>query len=152
MTRFGKYPKTPVTETGRQAVLAALADAGIAFRDVQAAYVGAADQGMTPATRVLGEVGLAGIPITAVEDDSASGCAAFREAYQLIAAGECEIALAAGVGKMGRTMGAIGADTEGAAVIRAQGPLPPAGSFAMRARRRMHDLGTTIDHYAQVAV
>ncbi|MGE0538668.1 MAG: thiolase family protein [Dehalococcoidia bacterium] len=152
MTRFGKYPATPVTETGREAVLAALADAGIAFRDVQAAYVGAAGQGMTPGTRVLGEVGLTGIPITTVENASASGSAAFREAYQMIASGECEIALAVGVGKMSRPMGALGADSEGAGVIKAQGPLPPAGVFALRARRRMHDLGTSIDHYAQVAV
>lgn len=152
MTRFGRYPETPVTETGRQAIVAALEDAGVRFADVQAAYVGAAGQGMTPATRVVGEVGLTGIPITTVENASASGSAAFREAYQMVASGECDVALAAGVGKMGRAMGALGADAEGAALLMAQGPLPPAGLFAMRARRRMHDLGTSIEHYAQVAV
>src|SRR5207245_7332100 len=40
MQRFGMWPDRSSTDLGREAGLAALRDAGLSFRDVQAAYVG----------------------------------------------------------------------------------------------------------------
>jgi acetyl-CoA acetyltransferase len=75
--------------------------------------------------------------------------------------GAADIALAVGVGKFGRTLrldGGVGAPEAGTAEYRErqigamQGPLPPAGLFAMRTRRRMHEFGSNIDQFALVAV
>ena len=152
MVRFAQYPQRSITDLGVEAVLAALADAGLGWPEVQAAWCGAAAQGMTTGTRVLGELGLTGAPITTVDNASASGSSAFREAYLSVACGLYDIALAVGVGKM--TGGAAGAPLDRREILQTQamGFLPPAGVFAMRTRRRMHDYGATIVPYARVSV
>jgi len=153
MVRFGQYPQRSITNLAVEAVLAALADAGLAWPDVQAAWCGAAGQGMTAGTRVLAELGLTGAPITTVDNASASGSTAFREAYLSVACGLYDIVLAVGVGKMTGGGGAA-PPVERKEILQAQamGFLPPAGVFAMRTRRRMHEYGTTIVPYALVSV
>jgi len=152
MVRFDQYPQRSLTDLGVEAVLAALADAGLGWPDVQAAWCGAAGQGMTVGTRVLAELGLTGAPITTVDNASASGSTAFREAYLSVACALYDVALAVGVGKM--TGGTVGAPLDRKEILQTQamGFLPPAGVFAMRTRRRMHDYRTTIVPYARVSV
>ena len=152
MARFGQHPQRSVADLGVEAVLAALADAGLGWPDVQAAWCGAVGLGMTAGTRVLGELGLTGAPITTVDNASASGSTAFREACLSVACGLYDVALAVGVGKS--TGGGPGAVPEQREVLQMQamGFLPPAGVFAMRTRRRMHEYGATIVPYARVSV
>ena len=153
MVRFGRYPQRSIADLGIEAVLSALADAGLAWADVQAAWCGAAAQGITAGTRVLGGLGLTGAPITTVDNASASGSTAFREAYLSVACGLYDVALAVGVGKMTATGGSMAAPDRGETLqMQAMGFLPPAGIFAMRTRRRMHDHGATIIPYAGVSV
>ncbi len=153
MVRFGRYPERALADLGSDAVVAALKDSGLAWGDVQAAYSAVVGGGMTPGTRILGEMGLTGVSITNVENASASGSTAFREAYLAVASGLYDVALALGAGKMTRTMGGLGGAEPGdQARARAMGPLPPAGLFAMRTRRRMHEYDTTIEPYALVSV
>lgn len=153
MAPFGRFPDKPVTQHGIEAVLAALDDAGLELRDIEAAYCGVVGQGMTPGTSVFGAIGLTGMPIVNIDNASASGSSAFREAYLAVAEGRADAAIAAGIGKMAGPMGTLsGPGSREQLLARAQAMLAPAGMFAMRAIRRMHDFGTTIEHYAQVAV
>lgn len=153
MARFGQHPQRSVADLGAEAVLSALADAGLSWQDVQAAWCGAVGLGMTAGTRVLAELGLTGAPITTVDNASASGSTAFREASLSVACGLYDVALAVGIGKM-TAGGGAGAPAERRDILQMQamGFLPPAGVFAMRTRRRMHDYGTTIVPYARVSV
>jgi acetyl-CoA acetyltransferase len=147
MTRFGQYAEKSASEHGFEATLAALKDAGLEWKEVQAAFVGSMGVGGTVGPSTLAEVGLTGIPILDVENASASGSAAFRQAYVSVGAGLCDVALSLGVGKM-----------TAAAAFRpggdrpAQAFFPPAAAFAMRAQRRMFEYGDTADHYAMVSV
>jgi acetyl-CoA acetyltransferase len=153
MARFGQHPGRSIPDLGVEAVLAALADAGLDWPDMQAAWCGAVGLGMTVGTRVLGELGLTGAPITTVDNASASGSTAFREACLSVACGLYDAALAVGVGKA--TGGGGPSALPGRREIlqmQAMGFLPPAGVFALRTRRRMHDYGATIVPYAQVSV
>ena len=161
MVAFGRHPDRSVADLGAEAVLAALADAGLPWSEVQAMYCGAAGAGLTPGTAVGALLGLTGLPITTVDNASASGSTAFRMACADVASGGLDVAVAVGVGKSGRTLrldGGVGQPEPGTAehraqmVARMQGSLPPAGQFALRTRRRMHDYGTRIEQYALVAV
>jgi acetyl-CoA acetyltransferase len=153
MARFGQHPQRSAADLGVEAVLSALADAGLSWPDVQAAWCGAVGLGMTAGTRVLAELGLTGAPISTVDNASASGSTAFREACLSVACGLHDVALAVGVGKMTAGGGAGAApDRREILQMQAMGFLPPAGVFAMRTRRRMHDYGATIVPYARVSV
>ena len=93
MTRFGKFPETPVESFGRQAVWEALADAGLSAKDVEVAYLGNLTERRETghmtcvAQQILRGVGMTGIPITRVENACASGSTAFREAWMAVASG-----------------------------------------------------------------
>ena len=78
MHRFGMWPDRSNADLGREAGLAALRDAGLSFRDVQAAYVGYIFAPVMSGTRTMKEFGLTGIPVQHVENASATGSAAFR--------------------------------------------------------------------------
>jgi acetyl-CoA acetyltransferase len=161
MVPFGRHPERTVGDLGAGAILEALADAGLPWGAIQTMYCGAAGAGMTPGTRVGALLGLTGIPITNIDNASASGSSAFRLACRDVDTGAVDVALAVGVGKFGRTLrldGGTGQPEPGTAeyherqVAAAQGSLPPAGLFAMRTRRRMHEFGSTIEQFALVAV
>ena len=85
--RFGMWPDRSNADLGREAGLAALRDAGLSFRDVQAAYVGYIFAPVMSGTRTMKEFGLTGIPVQHVENASATGSAAFREACLAVASG-----------------------------------------------------------------
>ena len=156
MTRFGKFPETPVESFGRQAVWEALADAGLSAKDVEVAYLGNLTERRETgpmtcvAQQILRGVGITGIPITRVENACASGSTAFREAWMAVASGFYDIALAVGVEKLNgqgaAPLGRIGDTIEGIA------GLAPPGVWAMRAQRHMREYGTTLEQLAMVAV
>ncbi len=157
MVRFGRHLDRSLSDLGVEAILAALDDAGQAWRDVQLMYCGVAGAGMTPGTEIGANLGLTGLPIINIDNASASGSSAFREASLAVSSGRAEIVVAVGVGKLSRGFGgpspSPGSPEERAAKIRRmQGVMPPAGYFAMRARRRMHDFGATIEQFALVSV
>jgi acetyl-CoA acetyltransferase len=152
MTRFGQYPDQSYVAHGVEATRNALADAGLDWNEIQYMYCGAASVGMYPGNRVGRELGLTGVPIINVENASASGSTAFREAYFAVADERCDIAVAVGVGKMGRIGGGGGGNRSEQLAARATGPSPPVATFAMRARRRMAEYGTDPKVFAQIAV
>lgn len=135
---------------GYEAGSAALADAGLRFDDVDGVYHGYRPvDPHVQGTVVVKELGLTGVPVTQVENASATGSAAFREAVLKVAAGQARVAMALGVGTQG---GADLVATESTApppAVEAQ--LLPAAYFGMWAVRRMHEVGTTVETYAAIA-
>ena len=156
MTKFGKFPDLSVEQLGRDAVWAAMKDAGIRPQDIQVAYLGNLTESRETghiscvAQEILRGVGIRGIPTTRVENACASGSTAIREAWMAVGSGLYDIALAVGVEKLtGRgpaPLARTGDTLEGIA-----GFAPP-GMWAMRARRHMAQYGTTVEQMARVAV
>lgn len=101
MTRFVKPTESPAyTVLGAEAVAAALADAGLAYGDVQAAYAGYVYGDSTCGQRVLYDLGMTGIPVVNVNNNCATGSTALWLARQAVAAGQVECALAFGFEQM----------------------------------------------------
>src|SRR5436309_16132756 len=98
--RFGMWADRRNADLGLAAGLAALEDAGLSFRDVQAAYVGHIFAPVMSGVRVMKEFGLTGLPIQRIENASATGSAAFREACLAVSAGHYDIAMVLGFDKM----------------------------------------------------
>jgi len=106
MTRFGKHMETGLKALGAEAVQAALADAGMAPADLDAAFVGNAAAGViTGQESIRGEVilrgmGLGRLPVINVENACASGSTAVHQACAMVSAGLYDVALALGVEKL----------------------------------------------------
>lgn len=146
--RFGKHAGVPMADMAREAGLEALADANLSFRDVQVAYTAYIHGPVMSGVRIMKEFGLTGIPTTHLENASASGAAAFREAYLAVAGGHYDIAMVLGFDNMlarGLTAPRPPVPTS------AEGAILPAAYFAMWAMRRMHDCGTTPETLAKIA-
>jgi acetyl-CoA acetyltransferase len=140
---------TPYTELGVTAVRAALADAGLQWQHVQAAYTGTATTSMALSRLMYRHMGATGIPMVQVENASASGSSAFRQAYIDVAAGLHDVAIAVGVDKpLSLTSPQQAAGLEDLVGKR----LLPVTHFALLASRYMHDTGATAEQIAAVAV
>ena len=150
MTRFGRHPDRDAADLGAEALLDAVADAGIDARAVEAAYCGHVFQGMVTGQRILAEVGLAGLPLTNVENACSSGATAIREASLAIRAGEHDVVAAIGTEHLtSRFKGALTPDpSDPEAAVGATMP----GVYAMRARRYMEEFGMTREQLALIPV
>jgi acetyl-CoA acetyltransferase len=85
------------------------------------------------------------VPIQRIENASATGSCALREAYLQVAAGHYDRVLVLGFDKMTQVMGtAPSANDLDEAIL-------PAAFFAMWATRRMHERGTRPEHLAKIA-
>ena len=148
MYRFGMWSDVSNATMAREAGMMALRDAGLSFTDVNAAYVGHIFASVMTGVRVMKEFGLTGIPVQRIENASATGSAAFREAYLAVAAGHYDVAMVLGFDKM-TTM--IQQSTQGTAPENMEDSILPAGFFAMWATRRMHERGMKSEHLARIA-
>ncbi len=144
---FGRFDDKTVTDLGVAAVRKALRDAG--NPPFQAAFCGTAYAGVAAGHKVLGALGLTGVPIVDVEAGCASGGAALMLAAGAIRAGQYECALVFGIEKMPR------------GIIRSSffepwreeaGLAATPAYFALRAQRLMRESGVTKDQLAQVVV
>ena len=150
MVPFAKYREKSLAEIGWPAVKAAIEDAGVEKRDIEAAYCGSALGGMMSGQRVLKQLGITGLPITNVENACSSSSSAFRQAYIAVAAGVYDMVLVLGVEKLTKFGGGtLPLEKEDFEVTH--GLVMPA-LYGMRARRYMHDYGLTKEQLAQVAV
>ncbi|MFB8005250.1 thiolase family protein [Nocardia sp. NPDC056000] len=146
---YQKLGGTPYTELGVTAIRAALADAGIEWNRVQTAYTGTATTSMALSRLMYRHLGATGIPMVQIENASASGSSAFRQAYLDIAHGVHDVAIAVGVDKPlsfsspARVAGVD--DLVGSRIL-------PVTHFALLASRYMHETGATPEHLARVAV
>ena len=140
----------PVRDMAYVAGKAALSDAGIKFKDVGALYNGYIGGGMLEGISFAKDFGLTNVPITHVENASATGSCCFRQAVKSVQSGDTEIAMALGFDdmiKMGMgMMKAMMGETPKVEQI-----VLPAAFFAMWATRRMHEYGTTEETFAKIA-
>ncbi len=106
MTPFGRHPGSSVRDMATAAVTEALADAGIAARDVGAVTFANAVQGaMEGQFGIRGQVALRDLPFDAVpiinvENACASATTALHLAMMQVQSGQTDIALAVGAEKM----------------------------------------------------
>ncbi|WP_451979610.1 thiolase family protein [Azospirillum endophyticum] len=106
MTRFGKFLERSVKSLVREAVEAALADAGAAVPDIGAAFCANTTQAIMDGQHLIrGQIalralGFAEIPVVNVENACASGSTAFWQATAHLRAGLADVVLAVGVEKM----------------------------------------------------
>ena len=147
--RYQHKSDTAYVELGLTAVRAALDDAGIGWPSVEATYNGTAQLGIAPTRIMLRHLGTTGIPMTQVENASASGSSAFRQACLEVAGGVSDVVLAMGVDKpeglrlASRKAGV--ADLVGARAV-------PFTHFALLANAYMHRHGVGPETIAAVAV
>jgi len=150
MTRFGVFPDRSNGDLAREAGLAALADAGLSFREVGEAFAGYIFGTTMTGVRAMKEFGLTGLPVTHVENASATGLVAFRDAAWAVASGRCEVAMALGFDKMSAAMASFG-ESRGQGRDSIDGVILPAAYFSLWAMRRMHERGTRPEHFARIA-
>ena len=146
---YQKPSDTPYTALGVHAIRAAIEDAGISWADVNSAYTGTATTAMGMSRLMYRHLGATGIPMVQVENASASGSTAFRQACIEVASGLTNVSIAVGVDKpLGAKM------PQRAAGIRDLGRsrVAPFTHFALLANRYMHDHGATPEQFAAVAV
>ncbi|WP_189947965.1 lipid-transfer protein [Streptomyces alanosinicus] len=166
MTKFEK-PETrswQYWDMVREAGGAALADAGIAYGDVEQVPVGYCFQPSTAGQRAAYELGLTGIPVYNVNNNCATGSTALMLARQLVEGGAADCVLALGFEKMKK--GALGGgadvgDFSTSPVARHYGVMaarhgfemtpPTAQIFGDAAREHMERYGTTEAQLAAVA-
>jgi acetyl-CoA acetyltransferase len=125
--------------------VAALDDAGLDFRQIQVLYNGYITGFMMDGITFAKDLGMTGIPITHVENASATGSTAFREAVLQVGGGHADVAMALGFDDLHKVSG-VGTSRGGM-----EGIILPAAFFALWAVRRMHDCGTTVETFARIA-
>ena len=150
MVRFGKHRDRTVYDLARDAGLAALHDAGMTLADIDEAFVGYIQPAPLLGIKAMKELGLTGLPVTHVENASATGLVAFREAAWAVTSGRARVAMALAFDKM-TDMARGGGAGRGAGRDQIDSTILPAAYFALWAQRRMHDHGTTPEHFAAIA-
>lgn len=144
---FGRFDGVTVTDMGVTAVKAALAEAG--NPRFEAAFCATVYSGVAAGHKVLGALGLTGVPIVNVEAGCASGGAALMLAAHAIANGQYDSVLVFGMEKMPK--GIIRSSFF--EPWREQGGLAVTPAyFALRAQRLMRESGVTKEHLARVVV
>jgi sterol carrier protein 2 len=162
MTRFYKpgekdYPELAL-EAGRQA----LADAGVAYDQIQQAYVGYVYGESTSGQRAVYQLGITGIPVYNVNNNCSTGSTALFLAYQAIGSGASDCVLALGFEKMEK--GSLGMKWGDRTMpldkhmiqmnaMQGFGPAPGAAQmFGGAGREHMEKYGTTRAQLAKVSV
>lgn len=136
---------TPMRKLAFVSAREALADAGLKYRDVGAVYTGYLTGMVMDGVTYSKDLGLTGAPITHVENASATGSSAFREAVLNVAGGHSEVAMAWGFDDLNNLQG-VGSSRPGM-----EGVILPAAFFALWGNRRMHERGTKVETFAKIA-
>ena len=94
---YQRPSETPYTQLGVRAIRTALEDAGVPWTEVESAHTGTATTAMGLSRLMYRHLGASGIPMVQVENASASGSTAFRQACHEVASGLSDVAIAVGV-------------------------------------------------------
>ena len=159
---WGKWPDKPQLELALHAVNAALRDAGLGWKDVQGLVAASSrfEGGMgwgLHANELVQAVAEQGIACVNVGGACAAGAIAFHTAHAMIASGEHDVVIAMGAERMPkgfipRPPGSQDDITDND-YLRwiTMGATNPA-YWALEARRRMHDFGTSDETFAKASV
>ena len=99
LSHFDYLPDVQPTEYASKAILQALKDADMEWKDIQAVFCGSCYLGVAIGHKIIKEVGLTGIPIVNIENACSTGASALRLAYHEIAAEIYDVVLVMGVEK-----------------------------------------------------
>jgi acetyl-CoA C-acetyltransferase len=147
---FGWFEGKSAMEMGVDAIFAAVADAGVEWKDVQFATGGSWTVANPDA--IVGMVGLSGIPFTNVFNACATAASAAKACADGIRLGDYDIGIAIGLDKHLR-----GAFTEDPALVgmpswyAENGQYLTTKFFGMKANRYLHDHGISQETLAKVA-
>ena len=158
-SKFGRRTDVNLAELAFESIRGAVDDSGAEKKDIGAVVVGTAGgwyEEPLPAVVVTEYAGLSGAPALRVEAACASGSAAVKTAYNSIATGECDVALAVGVEKMTEVDTLTSIELIGRAgsymwEFENYGMTFPA-YYALYAVAHMDRFGTTEEDMARVAV
>jgi acetyl-CoA acyltransferase len=178
ITAFGQRPDDDLRTLSEEAVFLALADAGLAAREIEMVLFGNAVDGvlhgqeMIRAEVALRNTGLHGVCMINVENACASSSSAFQIACMAVSSGTAEVVLVVGAerlthldkkrsfaalatavdlaehGSLAAMVGATGAPAD--AAIESHSPLMDL--YAAKARSFMNASGLTIEDVARVSV
>jgi acetyl-CoA acetyltransferase len=147
---FGRFADRTGIEMGALAIRKALADAGVAWRDIQFAFAGSYEIDNPDA--VVAFMGLTGIPFTNVYNGCATAASVLALAADTIRLGQYELGLAVGMDK--HLPGAFSSDPRLYACPAWYGELGhfvTTKFFGMKINRYMHDHGISAATLARVA-
>jgi acetyl-CoA acetyltransferase len=150
MHEFGRHPGVSGMDQGVIAVRRALADAGLAWNDMEFAFGGSLAAGA--ADTMVSQLGLTGLQFINVANGCATGGSALFSAFSTIKSGMCDIGIAIGFDK--HEAGAFRVNTRGAGLgdwYGASGMALTTQFFGMKINRYMHEFGITEDSLAKVA-
>lgn len=147
--RYQKLSETPYVALGLHAVREALADAGIDWPAVESVFQANCLLGMSPTRSMLRHLGATGIPMQQVENASASGSTAFRNAVLDVASGVSDVSLALGVDKPGPMR--LGASRNGLDSLESD-RVTAFTHFALLAQTYGAESGAGAEDFARVAV
>jgi acetyl-CoA acetyltransferase len=160
MHPWGKFEDKSVTQLCRAAVEAALGDAGVAWREIQAVaaassrFSGGRGWGLN-GNDVIDEMGATGIPVYNLSAGCAAGGNAFNTGWMLVASGMHDVVLVVGGEKMPKgfiqTSG-VEETTDPEYLRQLCVGVPGPAFWAFMCRRRMADHGTTEEQLAEIAV
>lgn len=146
---FGRFPGASAHAMGARALHVAMTEADVSRGDFQAAFCATAYGGVASGHRVLGALGLTGVPIVDIEAGCASGGAALSVASGAIESGQYDTVLVVGIEKMGSGM--IRSSFFEPWMESAGLSAGPA-YFALRAKRLLDEQGLTADDLAALVV
>ena len=160
MHPWGKFADRSLTQMCRTAVEAALEDAGVAWREIEAVaaassrFSGGKGWGLN-GNDIVEEMGSTGIPVYNLSAGCAAGGNAFNIGYTLVASGLHDIVLVVGGEKMPKgfiqTSG-VEEETDPEYLRQRCVGMPGPAFWAMLCRRRMKEHGTTEEQLARIAV
>ncbi len=147
--RYQKHSETPYVTLGLTAVRSALADAGLVWPQVESVFHATCLLGMSPTRTMLRHLGATGIPMQQVENASASGSTAFRNAVLEVASGITDVSLALGVDKPAPFV--LGASRNGLDTLE-RDRVAAFTHFALLAQTYGAESGAGPEDFARVAV
>ncbi len=152
---FGQHLERSIVAMAIDAAMAALKDAGIPREIIGSCYFANALGAMIFGDSTIGQnmtaaMGLRKIPVVNVENACTSGSTAYYLARNAILAGECDVALVVGSEKM--CVPDFGLINSGESELDTLLGMVVPAAFALRAKRHMHDYGTTVAQMASVTV
>lgn len=148
MHAFGRFGEKTAVTMGVEALQEALADAGRAWRDVDALFCAHMYAGTGAGHKIATVLGQTGIPIINVENACSSGGAAVMAASQALRSGDYATVAVVGIEKMPRGF----MDMDYFESWRAQiGHAVNPAQFAFAVQRHMSEYGTTAKQLAAVA-
>jgi acetyl-CoA acetyltransferase len=101
MTKFGKHKELDTVDLGVEAVMGALADAGVTMKDMGVMAAGCLMAASAPTGQMIQkQIGQTGIPVYNVSNACATGATALRVAAMTVKSGEADMGLAVGVEKL----------------------------------------------------